>query len=179
MKSNEPTSQRAVRLSGFSLLELLIYMAILAIAVLIISGTFLSLNRGRLQSEIRSEVNSNLRSAISRIAYDLKKGGCVVSTPATAGATSTSLIYSGCGEAGTATYQIASNRLQKTTDTGSDFITGDKVRLDNLLFTRLQNTNAVLGTTVVSIGIDMTIANNSASPDATYSASEKTTVVVR
>ena len=62
---------------GFSLLELLIYMAILSIMSVILSASFLSLTKGRAKSESRTEVNSNLRFAMERIVQDINAASAV------------------------------------------------------------------------------------------------------
>jgi type II secretory pathway pseudopilin PulG len=78
------------REKGFSLLELLIYMALLAMILPVIAVIFLSVNSGRVRNEVRSAVNSNLRFAVEKIADDLR-AATSVTTPASGGASSTAL----------------------------------------------------------------------------------------
>ncbi len=57
---------------GFSLFELIIYVAILSGVMVIIANTLISLSKGRGQAQARSEVNSAIRFATERIRQDLK-----------------------------------------------------------------------------------------------------------
>src|SRR3989339_2061277 len=65
---------------GFSLLELLLYVAILSGLMVVVSDSFISLSRAREQAEARNEVNAAIRFAAERIRQDLK-GASVVTTP--------------------------------------------------------------------------------------------------
>lgn len=162
---------------GFTLLELLIYVVVLAVVTTVISSLFISLNRGRGQMESRSEVNSNLQFAMEKISRDLKYASSVA-LPDAANSTSTSLIISVYGS--TVTYDVSSGRLRR--QIGSETpqaITSDKVTVAVPVFTRLENTNQVLGKTAVSIEIDIIMAYDSQSPDYQYSERKKTTVAVR
>ena len=97
--AKEPKSQRAKELSpGFSLLELLIYMALIAIIMVAIIGIFTAVNGGRGRNEVQSAVNSNLRFAVEKIEDDLR-AATSISTPVPAG--------------------ISSNILQMTTASGT------------------------------------------------------------
>lgn len=166
--------------NGFSLLELLIYVAIIAIVTLFIAGIFLILNKSRGQIEARNEVNSNLRFAIEKISQDIKAASNV-SAPASAGATSTSLQIAVSGS--NVIYCVADAKLRRqvngSCDASSEKITDNSVKIESLIFTRLENTNAVLNKTVVSIGISLSAAYNSTSTDWQYSASKKTTISLR
>lgn len=162
---------------GFSLLELLIYVAVLSIVMVMISSTFIALNRGSSQSEIRSEVNSNLRFAIEKIGQDVRAASSV-STPATAGATSTTLVL--MVSSATTTYDVSSGQLRRQVGTSTpEVLTSDAVTVNTPVFTRLENTNTVLGKTIVSIEADLTIQNSGTSPDETFSARKRTTVSLR
>jgi len=66
--------------AGMSLLELLIYIAILSGLMVVISDAFIMLAKGRGQAEARSEVNSAVRFAAERIKQDVKNAGAI-STP--------------------------------------------------------------------------------------------------
>src|SRR5437867_1271689 len=63
--------------SGFTLLELIIYMAGLAVVMVLIVGIFVSLNNGRGRAQAQTEVNSNLRFAIDKIESDLRSASAV------------------------------------------------------------------------------------------------------
>jgi type II secretory pathway pseudopilin PulG len=69
---------------GFSLLELLIYMALLAGIMVGIVAIFTSVNGGRARNEVQSEVNANLRFAVEKIQDDLR-AATSITTPASGG----------------------------------------------------------------------------------------------
>lgn len=165
---------------GFSLLELLIYVAIIAIITVFISGIFLILNKSRGQTEARNEVNSAIRFAIEKISQDIKAASGV-SAPASAGATSTALQITVSGS--NIAYCIANAELRRqingSCDVSSEEIAGGNVRMKSLVFTRLENTNAILNKTIVSIEINLSAEYNSTSTDWQYSASKKTTISLR
>jgi len=163
---------------GFGLLELLIYLAILAIISLIVVNIFLSLNRARGQSVSQNEVNSNLRFASERIAQDIRSATAVTTPSATSTPTSTlDMTISGA----TVSYCIAGEQLRRqiggTCDASSEKITGDAVTVStSTTFTRYENTNTVLGKTIISIEFFLYMSYNSNSPDWQYSGSKRTTV---
>lgn len=165
---------------GFSLLELLIYIAILAMMMTVIVGIFVSLNKGRGMLEARNEINSNIRFAFEKISQDLRFADSV-STPSSAGATSTSLVVNVSGSA--VTYCVVDGKLKRQVGSscvvGSESITSDIVTVKNYVFKRIENTNAFFSKTVVSIEINLTMDYNSSSPDWQYSGSKKTTISLR
>ncbi len=162
-------------------MEMLIYIAVSSVVILAILGVFFALSRGRGQVEARGEVNSNLRFAIEKISQELKISSAIV-TPASAGATSTALVATITG--GNVTYCVIEGRLHREPAGGnctgaSETITYSSVSVENILFTRLENTNTVLPKTVVSIVINLDIKYNSASPEWQYSSSKQTAVSLR
>ena len=95
---------------GFSLLELLIYMAILSIMSVILSASFLSLTKGRAKSESRTEVNSNLRFAMERIVQDINAASAVSAPDPGAASSTLQLSLSGS----TTTWRVITGQLQRT-----------------------------------------------------------------
>lgn len=165
---------------GFSLFELLVYIAVLSVVSLTIVGIFIYITKGRGQSESKSEVNSNLRFAVEKITQDLRYASSVA-TPATASASSTTLVFDSGGS--TITYCVAEGALRRqiggSCDQNSATITSEAVTISGPVFTRFENTNAVLGKTVVSIKINLTASYNSTSPDWDYTETKTTTMSLR
>ena len=162
---------------GFTLLELLIYVAILAVLMVGISSAFISFNRGRGQVEARSEVNSNLQFVIEKISHDLKFASSVT-TPAAAGSSSNTLVLVLDGL--TITYNVSSGQLKRQVNSETpQTITSDKVTVATPTFTRLENINTVLPKTVVSIETNISMTYKSESPDYQYSEGKKTTTALR
>jgi type II secretory pathway pseudopilin PulG len=169
-----------IKNNGFSLLELLIYIAILSVVTLVITGIFISVNQSRGRTEAVSEVNSNLRFAIEKISQDLRFSDSI-SIPAIANSTSTSLTMN----VGTSTivYCISGIYLKRQINGVcsdlSDNVTSGAVSVTSLIFKRIENTNVVLAKTIVSIGVDLVINYNSTSPDWQYSGEKKITISLK
>ncbi len=166
--------------NGFTLLELLIYIAITSLVMLSVIQGLLILNRGRGVVSARSEVLANIRFAIEKMRQDIKKSTNII-IPETAGATSGGLEVLVSGS--TVRYCVVSLQLYRSVNSQCDE-TGELVidpisAVDSLSFTRLENTNAILAKTTVSIEISLTMSYKSASPDWQYTGSGKTTVSTR
>lgn len=165
------------RNSGFSLLELLLYIAVLSIVMTMLVGVFFSINRSRGRVEAQSEVNSSLRFAVERIGQDIKSSS-QISTPVAAGNTSNNLVINNDGP--TIEYCINANMLRRqesgTCDGNSPTITSDKVKIESLSFSRIENSNANFNKKIVSLEVNISASYNSMSPDWQYSASKKTTI---
>jgi type II secretory pathway pseudopilin PulG len=175
---------------GFTLLELIIYITILALLSLAIAGVFTSVIRGQSLAEVQIDVNSNLRFAIERMSQDIRAASAVA-TPATPGGTAANtLVMTVSGT--TITYCVAGNQLRRlsgagTCDTNTDAITTDTVSVStptcptSCIFTRLENlTGAPLNVTVISIKIDLTISNTiGSSSEKQFSSNKKTTVSLK
>lgn len=169
--------------SGFSLIELLVYIFILSSLVLITTNLFMSLNNGRAQAEARADVDSNLRFALEKISQDIRSASSIT-TPNLAGATSTSLIL--IASSSTITYNVSSGKLRRQVDSGTpEDITSDRVEVNisdfPLTFTRLENINSVFDPpkTNVSIEISMKIRHKNDGPQYQYAESKKTTITIR
>lgn len=166
--------------TGFTLLELLIYVAISSIVIMVIAQSLFTLNRGRGAVEARSEVEASLRFAFEKIAQDIRSASGVV-TPALVGESSSSLelIVSGAS----VYYCVQGGELRRESGVpcspSSGTISGNRVVVDSASFTRIENTNAVLSRTAISVAIEITMSYNSASPDWDYTETKKTTISLR
>lgn len=165
---------------GFSLLELLVYIAILLIATTLLVGVFMSISKSRGQSEARSEVNSNLRFVFDKISQDIKTA-TTIDTPAVAGDASNTLTLTSGGNS--VAYCIAGSQLRRKAggacDGSSEAVTSGKVAVESVLFTRIENSNAALSKTIVGIKVDAQIKYNSSSPDWQFTSSKTTTISVK
>ncbi len=171
---SEVTCQKS---KGFSLLELLIYIALLLVVLTVIVPTFISFSQGRGRTISRSEVDSVLRFATEKISQDIKSAS-FITTPASAAATSSVLAMTVSGSS--VTYDLIDNKLRRQAGVAQpEIISSDSVAVSNLVFTRIENINTVLAKKSVSIEIDVTASYNSTSPEWQYSANKKTTVSLR
>lgn len=167
-------------LKGFTLFEILIYIAISTIVMTAIVQIFFALNRSRGTVEARHEVESSMRFALEKIAGDVRASSSVID-PALPGATSPGLelIVSGTH----VYYCVQGGVLRRESGAPcaaiSPPVTGDKVTVDFLVFTRSENTNTVLSRTAVAITVDLTVSSNTASPDSRYTKTKRTTISLR
>lgn len=161
---------------GVSLLELLIYIALLAGIMVVVSDAFISLSKGRGRAEARNEVNAAIRFAGERIRQDLK-GASAVTTPIL-GTPSATLSATVSGT--TILYDTLTGRLRRTEGAGSPiFVTGTNVFVDVPTFTRLENYNSTLLATTTAVQVSMRFNYNASSTDWTYNASLRTTIDLR
>jgi Tfp pilus assembly protein PilW len=161
---------------GFSLLELLVYMAILAGFLIVIVNLFFIISTSSAKEEARAEVRQNLRFAIEQIKADIRFSGAaiVINAPTSGGAGNTLNFTIG----GTTTdFSVASGVLQRTRGAVTQNITTDKVAVSvaNSIFTRIDNVGAK-----PTIQIVLTMSyNDNGRPDYKFFESVQTTVSVR
>ncbi|MBI5078116.1 MAG: hypothetical protein HZB11_01955 [Candidatus Yonathbacteria bacterium] len=164
-----------IKNSGISLLELLLYIAILSGLMVVLSDAFIMLSKGRGQSEARSEVNSAIRFSAELIKQDVKNASAI-STPALGTPASTlSLTVSGVS----VVYDMLGGALRRTANGVVATTTGSAVSVDVPTFTRLENYNTVLAATTTALQVAMTMRYNSSSTDWVYSDSLRTTITFR
>lgn len=155
-----------MKFRGFSLLEFILYIAILSLMSVVLAGTFLSLVHGRAQADARAEVNSNARFAMDRMLRDVTNASAVAA-PTTAAPTNQLQLSVG-GQS--VSYGLSSGHLVRTVDANpADQMTGNAVSVSALTFTRSDNFNAVLSATTTSVQIQLTIEYAGTSPDQAFS----------
>ncbi len=143
-------------------MELLIYMALLSVISVILVNSYISLTKGRGQSEARSEVSMNLRFALARMSGELKTSTALFS-PVLGSATTTLTL--GVGTT-TVTYDVVSGRLRRTqAPLAAEFVTSEKVTIDAIVFTRVENYNSSLRSTTTLLRTTLTMRYNSSSTD--------------
>lgn len=79
---------------GFTIIEMLVYMGILAIFLVVMSGAFVSILNLQLESEGTSGVQQDGQYILSRMIYDIQRSSGIT-TPSGAGSNSPSLVANG------------------------------------------------------------------------------------
>ncbi len=161
--------------NGFSLLELLIYIAILSGLMVIISNTFVSLSKGRGQAQAKNEVNAAIRFATERIRQDAKGASAIVAP--TLGTPGSTLQMTVGGVP--ITYDVLLGQLRRNDNGTMATTTGTNVSVGAPTFTRLENYNTTLLATTTSIQVAMNFSYNASSTDWVYSAALRTTISLR
>jgi len=160
---------------GVTILELLIYIAILSGLMVIISDAFIMLSSGRGQAEARSEVNSALRFSGELIKQDIKNA-TAISSPVLGTASSTlSLTVAGAP----VVYDVLSGAFRRTANGVVSTTTGATIVADTPAFTRLENYNPTLGATTTAVQIAITMRYNASTTDFLYSDTLRTTATFR
>jgi type II secretory pathway pseudopilin PulG len=152
--------------SGFSLLEILIYITVIAVVTLAIGSIFLSIAGGQAKADARAEVDSNLRFATDKINQDIFAASAITS-PVAAGQSSNSLALT-IG-ASSISYCLVNGQLYRSSagicDATDEPLTDTAVKVTGLNFTRLENTNSVLPKTIISIQTLITLGIKGANQD--------------
>ncbi|MFZ2832239.1 MAG: hypothetical protein WAZ40_03745 [Minisyncoccia bacterium] len=166
---------------GASLLELLIYVALLSGRRVIVTDAFVSLSKGRGQTEARSEVNAGLRFATEKIRQDIK-GASVLVTPVLGTASSTlNLTVAGT----TILYNVSGGQLWRKEGVASPvLVSGTNIIVDAPLFTRLENyntysTSSILSATTTAVQMQMSMHYNASTSDWMYADTLRTTILLR
>jgi len=156
---------------GFSLLELIVYMAVFIVMVLMISNIIIAVFSGRDTSNSRIEVSQNLRFAAERIkqmVYDSSSfsvlGSCPLNTLEVTVSGSTTSI------------SIAAGRLEEITSSTVARITSDIVTATtsaSCLFAKISNPSPAKPTLTVNLKINY---NDGGNPQLQFSDEIRTTV---
>lgn len=159
---------------GFSLFELLIYLAIFSALIVISTNMFVSLSRGHGQSSAKSEVNSAVRFVTEILRQDIKNSSGII-TPSAVGISSQTLSLTRQGQL--IIYDVEGGILRrKEGDNLPVNLVDLNISIENPIFTRVENKNLILNSTNIGIKTEMVFKYNSTSPDWNYSATLKNTV---
>lgn len=121
---------------GFTMVELLLYMSLLAILLVVLTTLFSQILDTRLESEADSSVSSDGQFILSRLAYDIGRADAIL-IPIVLGdqTNSLQLIINGVNY----TYTMNSNNLSLTDTIGTAKLNTIDTHISNLIFTRLGN----------------------------------------
>lgn len=161
---------------GMSLLELLIYIAILSGLMVVVSSAFISLSKGRGQLLARNEVNSTIRFAVEKIRQDIKSASAASAPLSGAPESMLSVIVGGVP----IIYDVQDGQLRRKEGAALPIaVTGSNVFVDTVNFARIENYNAIFSATTTAIQVAMTMRYNASSTDWLYSDSLRTTISLR
>lgn len=124
--------------TGFTLVELLIYMGLLTILMTILTRIFTGINDVQLQNVATGAVEEDGRFLYTRLAYDIGRAASVV-TPATLGEQTNTLTIMIGSVANT--YSINSTNIILANDQGAYQLNSVGTQISNLSFRRLGNVN--------------------------------------
>ena len=120
---------------GVTIIELMIYIALLSIFILVLVDVFVTILNAKLESESTSTLNQDARYIYSRLAYDVENADSM-SLPVGVGVTGGTLQIAIGGV--TNTYSLNAGNLNLTTSTGTSMkLNGEDTTLTDLSFARL------------------------------------------
>lgn len=121
---------------GFTMVELLIYMGLLAILLVVVTEIFLAILDLQSKSTAVSSVAQDGKYLLARLTYDVRRATSMT-TPSSIGqaTTTTQLVINGA----TNTYNGSTGDLVITNSNGSDNLTSVGSKISNLSFQRLGN----------------------------------------
>lgn len=131
MKKSRNTNQK-----GVTLVELLIYMGLLAILLVLLTDMMVSIMEIRTESEATTAVEQDGRFLLARIGYDIYRADAVT-TPANSGDSTETLVLNTGGNSHT--YSLNSSDLTLSTGGNSDKLNSSGSTVSNLSFLRLGN----------------------------------------
>ena len=141
---------------GFTLVELLISMGLLAIILSVLTSLFVSVIESQLESKSISSVDQDGRFILARLSYDIHRADNVI-TPSTLGGQGSTLQIAIGGI--TYTYGLNVNALEITNNQGTDRINSPNTTISNMSFTRLGNTLSGKNTIAIEFTITSTITH--------------------
>lgn len=127
-----------IRLKGFSLIEILVYMTIFVVVFLAISSFFIWIIKGNIKNKVMREVLDNGRRAMEMMTYEIKEAKGVYSSTTTSNQLSLETKkYLAEGESASyIDFYICDKQIcLKKESQGPVAITSDRVEVDNLSFT--------------------------------------------
>ena len=140
---------------GFTLVELLIFMALFSVVLVVLSSLFAATVQQQLENQAISATESDSTFVISRMQYDFDRAADVI-TPANPGDTSDTLTLEINGEE--YTYEVTNERLAMTTPTGSYELLSPRSKITAIEFRQIGNTD---GEPTVEVQMDVTsVAEN-------------------
>jgi len=150
-------------LTGFTLIEILLYMGILVTVLVIMIGFLWNIIFGSLKETSYQEVQQNGRFALAKITQEAKKATGINSPLPGSSSNNLSLLMA----AGvTTTFDVVDGKLRITQNGSSSYLTSDQVIVSNLQFTNLSYFD-----TPGTIRIEMTIDHINPGARTEYEAS--------
>lgn len=121
--------------SGFTLVEMLIYMGLLSVFLVVLTEIFTTVLNIFAQTETTSSLEQDSRFIASRLAYDITKSTAITS-PALGNSQNNLSLQAG---AENITYSISGTDLVLTSNSGTNPINSTQTKISNLNFLRLGN----------------------------------------
>lgn len=120
---------------GFSLVELLVYLALMSIFLMTLLNIFTTTLKTKLASESTSGISQDSRYILSKLSYDVNNADSVALPLLGSSSASLQLVSSGSAS----TYGLSAGNLVKTTGGISTNLNGINTQLDSISFKNIGN----------------------------------------
>lgn len=156
-------SSRSVPPSGYTLPEFLIYIAIVGVLIVAVSGVIFAILDGKAKLMALGETSQNSRAAMDRMTLAVRNADAI--TIPAAGATGTSLVLQTAVTSTNPTrFSLVNGSIQmKEGSSATSTLTADEVTVRSLVFRNLTATG-----TPGTIRIEMAVSSTNASGDNDY-----------
>lgn len=159
------------RSSGFTLVELLIFIGLFSVILLVLSSLFSSIVQQQLENQGMSSVETDSAYLLSRFAYDVGRADAIV-TPVANGETSQVLVLEINGQQ--YEYSMSGDTLQLTTASGGGALTSNRTIVSNLQFQKIGNESGV-----PTVQVRMTLSSRAENSTGRETATINTTFGLR
>lgn len=155
---------RALISKGFTLIEVMIALAILSIVVTAVYTTFISQNNNALIQEDVADVQQNARIALDLIARDIRGSGVAMATQSVTTAGGITTVYNAISTVTTSASSGTTNNYVVPVSTTLGFSAGDYVRVVSSINQSLDRNGASVQITAPPAGTSLTIGGNQPVP---------------
>lgn len=121
---------------GYTLIELVIYIALLTVLLYILTEVFIGMLKIQTESEVTSQIQQDGRFITSRLIYDIRRASSIA-YPILIGSSGSELQI--VVNAENYTYQQNNNKLELVNAYGTSMLNGYGTQISNLQFTRVGN----------------------------------------
>ena len=168
---------------GFSLIELIIYIAIITVVSGVFVAIIFNLNLSSTKSKTETEVQQNLRNAMQAISQTIRSAQNInAPVVGASGSTLTAVVNGQNVQYSLGSTASSTAALKRVTGTNTDYITSDTVLVTYLNFTTLENSATTTGSAVTSTATStqfgITVQYNSSSQQFFYRQSATSTEIV-
>lgn len=146
--------------SGFSLIELLLYMGLTSVLIGLMSQVFLAILGVRVESANTSGVQQDGRFIMSRLTYDIRRSDAILSPPLGVASSSMSLMISEAGVPQTYEYAWDGQNLTIGSPAGSVQLNSNRSVITDFSLIRIGN-SAVLENAADTLSVRLELEGNS------------------
>lgn len=161
---------------GFTLLELLIYLAIVSVVVTALTSALIMFNNVRAKTEAIMETDEALRFVSEMIARDVERASSIA-TPlqGEVGSVLSLIAYDNLS----IEYRMQGSYLEKTTGSTTEKLTGNTIVVESVRFERTENFQPQLNATTTGISWIIRIRHASLATEYGYYAERRGSTKIR